>query len=203
MPSNLGIVASGYLAPSSPTFVAASSASSTDMSYQTPLAINVPTGVQDGDFMVFVATCRYALVTPPAGWTQLYSHYYASYHYVYTRVASSEPASYSWTFNYRGGLYMGCVAYRSAASGVDVSSVKDYSSDTASFTGVTTTGADAVLAIVGSYQDGAASPSGYTQRVSNTRLTIAEKVQLTAGTETPGTCAGPGWGATFVCALKS
>jgi len=71
------------------------------------LSLNVPSGVVDGDVMI--AAVAHGLVatpfttTPPAGWTLVHqvepgvTNVFGIF--VYRRVASGEPVSYSWTFS--------------------------------------------------------------------------------------------------------
>lgn len=65
------------------------------------LTINVPTGVQDGDVMIAFLRCGTAALTMPAltGWTSLDIFNTAGQNpsgRSYFRIASSEPASYTW-----------------------------------------------------------------------------------------------------------
>lgn len=82
-----------------------------------PCTVNVPAGVVNGDVMVAVVMAGGAnTLTPPAGWTQLDVAFslgpsIGSWY----RVASSEPASYNWT--YSGSLNVTGII--SAYSGVD------------------------------------------------------------------------------------
>jgi hypothetical protein len=83
------------------------------------IVINKPSGVLDGDVMI--ASIGYGLgaspisVTPPASWTLVrhtqigVTNMYGNA--VYSRVASSEPASYTWTFNKALNLAGGISAY--------------------------------------------------------------------------------------------
>ena len=71
------------------------------------LSLNVPSGVVDGDVMI--AAVAHGLVatpfttTPPAGWTLVHQVEPGATNvfgiFVYRRVASGEPVSYSWTFS--------------------------------------------------------------------------------------------------------
>jgi hypothetical protein len=82
-------------------------ASDSNISATASVVINKPTGVVDGDVMI--ASIGYGLgaspisITAPASWTLVrhtqigVTNMYGNA--VYSRVASSEPASYTWTFN--------------------------------------------------------------------------------------------------------
>lgn len=58
------------------------------------VVVPVPTGTQNGDLMIAIVNATGAIITPPAGWTEIVSQ---SDTRGYSRVASSEPASYTWT----------------------------------------------------------------------------------------------------------
>lgn len=74
---------------------------------------NVPAGTVDGDLLVAIVTsCATTPVgtTPPAGWTQFATFTHSANNIMvtgYRRIASSEPASYSWTATGGGNT---CVA---------------------------------------------------------------------------------------------
>ncbi len=80
----------------------------------------MPAGVSDGHFLlalIHVSGGSSAVVTPPAGWTlyQRTNEGTTRAALIYYKVASSEPASYTWTFGsslFRTGGIM-------AFSGVD------------------------------------------------------------------------------------
>lgn len=68
----------------------------------TNITMTVPTGVVDGDLMIMAVACRGGnLPFPVTGWTQLDTNYNGSNMStaIYWRVASSEPASYSVSWN--------------------------------------------------------------------------------------------------------
>ena len=73
--------------------------------------VSVPAGTADGDLMIAALTTGQGGATAPAGWTLLgYANSgggTCSTMYVFYRIASSEPASYSFP---RDGLTGGCVA---------------------------------------------------------------------------------------------
>lgn len=89
----------------------------------TTLTINVPAGVVDTDFLVAKIAARNAAglgaptITPPAGWsiirsTPLVHSVGPNLHLVtYFRVASSEPANYSWTISTNAGAIGGISAW--------------------------------------------------------------------------------------------
>lgn len=80
------------------------------------VVVTKPAGVVDGDFLIAAATCPGTVtITAPAGWVLLapkqeYSS--ATLLAVYGKYASSEPASYSWTFSGTDGGCVGIVAYK-------------------------------------------------------------------------------------------
>lgn len=68
----------------------------------TSVTVPVPTGTVDGDFLVAAIMHREGAgtLTPPSGWSLLRedkSPTFDQWQAVYTRTASSEPASYNWT----------------------------------------------------------------------------------------------------------
>jgi hypothetical protein len=77
-----------------PTLVGSAGGSSPDTNTFT---VNVPAGVADGDQLVLAITTRNCTVAAPAGWDLRVSVDVLSseMNYVYTRTASSEPASYT------------------------------------------------------------------------------------------------------------
>lgn len=84
------------------------SADATGTADATGCTVSVPSGTQDGDLLyAMVAACRVAgssvTITPPAGWTLVDTAEVTEggsrriNHRTYRRIASSEPASYTWT----------------------------------------------------------------------------------------------------------
>lgn len=81
-------------------------ASSTGTGTSSTLTVNVPSGTVNGDVMVAAigvqaATLSNATISTPSGWTQRGTTQQINGIQslaVFTRVASSEPASYTWTF---------------------------------------------------------------------------------------------------------
>jgi hypothetical protein len=86
-----------------PSFRAAAKATTppteTSNNAGTTVVIPVPTGTQDGDMMIAAVTfASGASITVPSGWTLINSHTtFSRATLTYYRVASSEPASYTWT----------------------------------------------------------------------------------------------------------
>jgi hypothetical protein len=80
-----------------PTFVGSTSASQTTAGTG-PLAIDVPSGVADGDLLLlYVGTASGGgpnTVTPPSGWTTIFEWSVQPGVFLYGRIASSEPSSY-------------------------------------------------------------------------------------------------------------
>jgi len=93
---------------SAPVHIASSSTANSSSGDPT-LTITKPTGTVDGDIMVaFVMGNGTNISTPPSGWTLLFSNSTSldgttTYFYCYTKVASSEPASYDWSMS--GGAF--------------------------------------------------------------------------------------------------
>src|SRR5688572_2066374 len=81
----------------------------------TTLAVNVPAGTQDGDLLLTrIAVFSNRTITPPAGgaWTLIREDADATVFtkvQSYYRVASSEPASYTWTQDLDRPMWLSCV----------------------------------------------------------------------------------------------
>lgn len=81
------------------------------------ITLGNPTGLVDGDLMTAIlvisfGTSALALNSAPAGWTQMFASGPISnggggfgYFWVYRKIASSEPANRSWTFNNSVAFY--------------------------------------------------------------------------------------------------
>jgi len=80
-----------------------------------PVTLNVPSGVADGDGLVVeIVLNAQVTITAPAGWTQLGTNGDDSTTLrsaIYWRVASSEPASYNWSFGASTKALLVCKAY--------------------------------------------------------------------------------------------
>ncbi len=153
--------------PNMPTFVAASTASNS--------SIAVPSGTTNGDFMVaFVGGFNPSTLTVPSGWTQVgstlnwnSSQYSAALLY---RVASSEPASYTFT----SGMYnYGFIAtYRGTSTlSIDVAgSIVELASGTSyTIPGITSSSGSILLSAIIDRDDiSLSAPAGMTPRVNST-----------------------------------
>ncbi|CCF83654.1 hypothetical protein [Nitrolancea hollandica] len=142
------------------------------------LAVNVPTGTQNNDILLahlIVGSSR--TITPPAGWTLLagpladpdVTGVNVS---VYYRVASSEPASFTFSFSGTGncaGVMLACSG-GDAASPIDASATAiDASSSTSHAAPSVTTTRDGNLVVVlwGGWKSSGytwTQPSGFTER---------------------------------------
>lgn len=97
---------------SAPTWLAEAHNAGTSAA-ATDLTINVPSGTVDGNLMIAFICCNGvgASITPPAGWTLEEEVTTTPFLECYSRVASSEPASYDWaiggtTLNFAGGIHL-------------------------------------------------------------------------------------------------
>lgn len=85
------------------TYVGSATNSNSNGGTASSLVVNVPAGVQDGDFMLAMGhknPTSSATLNVPSGWSTFIGPTYANSGittFIYTRVASSEPASYTWT----------------------------------------------------------------------------------------------------------
>ena len=102
----------------------------------TSIAINVPPGTANGDVMVAFISARTNssnVITAPSGWTLLRRDGFNADPFVtvavYTRSASSEPASYTWTLNSTVNI-AGAIASYFNCSGVEVHNGQGNSSGT-------------------------------------------------------------------------
>ncbi|WPB73827.1 cell wall anchor protein [Archangium violaceum] len=176
----------------------------------TSLSIPAPAGVQDGDVVLARLTNRNnvnAVLTPPAGWTQLRSDQSASAiktWVLYKVATATEPSSYTFTLDLSSYMAGTLVAY----SGVDPLNPIDTHSgqkngDSAAFTtpALTTSGAEGLAVWFGSQvwtgaacpAPGITPPTGFTVK-EDTCLTssstgllfhVAESALGAAGTQTP------------------
>ena len=86
-------------------------------SYTTSLGVSRPTGVADGDVLLAVVAWYDYTLTPPSGWTQIgVTRTWSigsntAYARVYYKVASSEPASYTWGLSSTNDIACTIVAY--------------------------------------------------------------------------------------------
>ena len=104
---------------SAPTYI--NSTVGVDSTFGPNTTFSVPSGTADGDLMVLAITTGQNGATAPAGWTLLgYANSgggSCSTMYVFYRIASSEPASYSFPRdNTTGGCVATCATYRGAGS---------------------------------------------------------------------------------------
>lgn len=96
--------------------------------WQAATTIDVPTGTADGDLMLtWLGANDAAVLTPAAGWDLVAQVVDGdlgnnSAVYLYSRVASSEPASYTWTWSGEHWHHGICVTVR-AAGGIRASAV--------------------------------------------------------------------------------
>jgi cellulose synthase/poly-beta-1,6-N-acetylglucosamine synthase-like glycosyltransferase/CheY-like chemotaxis protein len=194
------------------------------------LTVNVPAGTQNGDFMIATVSVRDVgsgalMGTPAAGWTALRPMMDGGWTrvYMYTRVASSEPASYTWTFNIKTRATAAIVGY----SGVDTANPVDLDAfttqpswtDTYVTPNITTTVADAM--IVATFSVGTATsglsivqPTGMAERYDlnggNSQIQLqesADAIQASAGatgqkTATASSSGLQGAGVAHIMALR-
>ena len=173
------------------------SATSNGAAGGTSLVLSTPAGVVDGDVMI--ASVGYGLtsspltITPPAAgaWTLVrYTQQGATNVYglaVYVRVASSEPASYTWTFSSATNSAGGIGAYINVDTGTPV----DVENGGNSVRAATTTqpGAMLVATFHGASATAFTPPAGMSERydrfagASNTvDVAQADVIQAVAGT---------------------
>lgn len=101
------------------------------------LTLSVPPGVVNGDILfAFIRSGRGSgtTVTPPSGWTQQVFSNTDPVVYAFSRVASSEPASYTWTRSGNNGNFEGVMAAISGASSVFTVGATSFASPSATGT---------------------------------------------------------------------
>lgn len=106
----------------------------------TSFTVNVPTGTTDDDMMILaVSSDGSSTVSLPAGWTEQQNHNTAGTHnnVLATRVASSEPASYTITLS-PGERAWGCITTYRGASGIPTVESSNSNTGGADTTGVIT-----------------------------------------------------------------
>jgi hypothetical protein len=154
----------------------------------TSVTLNVPSGVSNGHVMLATAVYANGTLTVPSGWTLVTSQGGFG---VYRRVASGEPASYTWSLNTTDSLATACIAYSNVdtANPVDVSGSQSNGSST-SMTAptVTTTIATDRLVFLGGAIGGsttATAPGSMTERADagtgNANIYIADRALSSAG----------------------
>jgi hypothetical protein len=162
------------------------------------ITIGVPTGTRDGDVMVafIAARANSNHISGPPGWALLREDTFGSSPYVtvatYTRTASSEPATYTWTLNSSVNVAGSIVSYFNCG-GVDASSGQGNAAGTFSSTapGVTVPGGDIHDLLLEMFSPSAGVgftavtlPAGTTQRLNFGTSGISEAMgeeRLSAG----------------------
>lgn len=165
----------------------------------TTAVVSKPSGTTDGDMLVaFIAWSNNRAITPPVGWTLRggYSDELSNWLLAcYTKVASSEGSSWTWTF----AASAANVGYVAAYSAPHASAPFDGIAGTSGIAGgsavaapsvVTSHDGDMVIAAVGGRPNSGlaswAAPSGMTERedsvsASSRTLAVADVVQSAAG----------------------
>ena len=166
----------------------------------TSLTVSVPSGTADGDLMlaVIVIELSSGTATPPAGWNQLWNATNSTRSHtqiVYARIASSEPANYSWTWS-SAECAAAIITYRNAAYPVQYSGQFNNASQTnAPAPSLTTASPNSLSVYFGSNAYGTTwtaptSPGTYNERIdirsstasTNLSLTVADYNVVDAGT---------------------
>lgn len=109
---------------------------STGGDFTDEVTVSVPAGTQDGDYMVALVTANDGTgITPPVGWTLVREDLFTTTSgvamWVYERVAASEPADYTWSWDashwhfvaivtWRGYDPIGASAHREAAGVTEI-----------------------------------------------------------------------------------
>jgi hypothetical protein len=174
-----------FAAAATPTFVAVSAVAN-------DANVAVPSGTANSDLMVaFITNTNPGLLSTPSGWTRIGSVYtWTTLGYgtaAYYRVASSEPANYSFGSGTRVG-YM--VSYRNA-SVIDANGSYEQKSGTSmAFTGITSSSGSLLLSLINDRDSTVTltQPSGMTLRLDSSgtfwRCGLAELLSANNSTRT-------------------
>lgn len=152
------------------------------------VVVVVPTGTANGDVMVAsIQAPSTRTITPPAGWILLQTESGNTLSAaVYWRVASSEPADYTWTFSASGGNNGTIVTFQQSGLPLVVdASAKSVSAGSASFASptVTTTQNDDLI-FTSAFSDGSTVNSGPDGQLI--ALEIANRTQFVGYQTGPG-----------------
>ena len=160
--------------------------------------VSVPAGTENDDVMVVVVSFRIDgnAPTAPAGWTLIRNDTYVSgsddlHCYAYQRIASNEPADYTWTFSNATNFTIYIVTYRYVdTSPVDTSASTPGTSTTCTGPSVTPSNDNSMILFVGAAAGVPTytPPSGYTEVLdikstdgaTNVSSTLAELLQPNA-----------------------
>ena len=156
--------------------------------FATSRTCNVPTGTADGDVMVAFTTNNSLAtdpLTPPSGWTAIDGVTSTNVRMeAFYRVASSEPASYTWTWAGAHNHDVVTLTYR----GVQAPSVDANATDSGvtviDAPTVTTTGSDAMLVCGALHPNGGSwteTGGGMTGRRTSGRCCAFDEVIASAG----------------------
>ena len=167
-------------------------ASSTAQSGTTDTIVTKPTGTVDGDVLVVALGTNEASPTNPGGWTLLYGPTLVSAKYlsVWSKVASSEPSTWTWTSTSKG--YIGQAAAIqdcTSATPSDKGAQNNASSANIVAPSITPTVTNTLL--IGAFMveansagitaDGAMTEDQDTARGTNFRLELAHETRAAAG----------------------
>ncbi len=175
---------------------------STGSGTSTGPSISLPAGTTNGDLLLVVIstidkTFAKTTMTATANWTQLYQTMHGSYSTTaaWYRVASSEPASYTWTFDHNSDY--GYVVLRISAgtyTGVPVCGVASNGSGSNPDPPSLTSGFGNVptlwIATTDSYAAQASAPANYAgllQSGTGNAYSVTAQRQYTSTSENPGT----------------
>jgi Big-like domain-containing protein len=181
------------VSPLPPNTIVFRSASTGANNVGTSVVIPAPAGVQANDVMVAVLDVKVTpTVTAPAGWALVSSTPNGSNftQKVYSKVAGSEPASYTWTSNENRAISGAIVAYSGVNTATPVEIFSAGTGTTASITAPSVNSAFNGAMVIGAFGINAdstiAPPAGMTERgeiVSATRIRteVSDVVLSSAG----------------------
>ena len=191
-----------------PTFINSSTSfSGPSVTSRSP---SVPSGTADGDLMLAVVMVELAdaTITAPGGWTLLFKTALSTRTHtqaVYYRTASSEPASYTWSWS-SAECGVAILTYRNAAVPTNYNSqVNNTSTANCQSPSLTVSAIGSLALWIGSSMYGTtwSPPANYTERLdqrtstASTNMSMSVAERLFTATGTTGTATGTAVDADF------
>lgn len=157
------------------------------------LTVNIPAGTQNGDIMIAVFEISISIsneINTPSGWTLLDNAASVGPNVAsYWRVASAEPASYTWTFSATNAV-SGIIASYSGGGSIDTHGAFNRTTSSTSITAnsiSTAIDGDMLVFVVGcsAAETSYTGPAGFTQRATPSTAggacLLADMLQTTHG----------------------
>ena len=141
-----------------------------------PVVVTAPAGIVDGDLLlafVYNSGASNTVVTPPSGWTLVDTTNDSpaddDIMWLYTKVASSEPSTYTWSFDQEFSV-VGILDYGPGTIDTDVTNF-DNTADVLTSAFTAAAAGEKVVVGAGNYLgDSLTTPAGLTERISDAEL---------------------------------